>query len=84
MPYHQVRVLHEAEDDLVEHRSKVRFELDRDPLSYEPNDTSTNQLVPAEENGGKEIHECNTDSDSSSLGFMLKKNKKNKKSSLVL
>lgn len=55
MPYHQVRILHEAEDDLVEYRSKVRFELDRDPLSYEPNDTSTNQLVPAEETRGKQI-----------------------------
>lgn len=32
--YHQVRVLHEAEDDLIEYRSKVRFELDRDPLAY--------------------------------------------------
>lgn len=55
MPYHQIRILHEAEDDLVEYRSKVRFELDRDPLSYEPNDTSTNQLVPAEENRRKQI-----------------------------
>lgn len=32
--YHQVRILHEAQDDLVEYRSKVRFKLDRDPLSY--------------------------------------------------
>lgn len=55
MPYHQVRILHEAEDDLVEYRSKVRFELDRDPLSDEPNDTSANQLVPAEETRGKQI-----------------------------
>lgn len=54
MPYHQVRILHEAEDDLVEYRSEVRFELDRDPLAYEPNDTSTNQLVPAEEKKKKE------------------------------
>lgn len=53
LPYHQVRILHEAEDDLVEDRSKVRFELDRDPLSYEPNDTSANQLIPAEETRGK-------------------------------
>lgn len=58
MPYHQVRILHEAEDDLVEYRPKVRFELYRDPLSYEPNDTSTNQLVPAEENSKTNYSRC--------------------------
>ena len=56
MSYHQVRILHEAEDDLVEYRSKVRFEFDRDPLTYEPNYTSTDQLVPGVENRGTQIH----------------------------
>lgn len=32
--YHQIWILHEAQDDLVENRSEVRFKLDRNPLSY--------------------------------------------------
>lgn len=32
--YHQIWILHEAQDDLVENRSEVRFKLNRNPLSY--------------------------------------------------